>query len=35
MAIFIGLGLACIGMLYEEDDTELDPEPPAKLLDGL
>lgn len=33
MAIFVGLGLAIIGMLYEEDDTEMAPEPPAKLLD--
>lgn len=33
MAIFVGLGLAAIGMLYEEDDTDLAPEPPAKLLD--
>jgi len=34
VAIFVGLGLAAIGMFFEEDDAELAPEPPAKPLDA-
>lgn len=33
VAIFVGLGLALIGMFFEEDDTESTPDPPARLLD--
>lgn len=33
VAIFVGLGLAGVGMLMEQDDEDLAPEPPARPLD--